>query len=425
MKKIVVCFAASRYWCDQQQLVHAANAVQTKLQPIADGQYLVVDGEGAETIQADPGDTLVIVPMSGAVQKDILRAAERFENVLLFAAYMQGNADEPEANLMLQYNAAPTLMDSWSVLRKRHPRALLALDLQELTRKLRTLDAFQSLKKAKLLLIGESEPWVISASRNFADYETLGVTIEQITQQEVADCYAKTTEAEAKPYYDKYRNGASACVEPTDTDLMNASRMTAALLKTLEKHRADGIAIACFNLLSLGTTSCLGVSYINDCTDKIAACEGDLDSAVTMLMLKRLSDTRVWMANPGLHPHGVVNFSHCTAPLAVCGSQDCCFSLRSHHESGIGVSLQVEIPDNVRLTACRISGVWGSFTAQGAMGKSGPREDCCRTQMYVYFDDFDRYIKTALGCHQVFCFEDVAEEFSRLAQWMGLIPEAE
>ena len=255
------------------------------------------------------------------------------------------------------------------------------------------------------------------------DYRKLGIEIEQIAQEEVANRYLATTEAEARPYYDKYRGGASSCVEPTEQDLMNASRMTAALVATLCEHRADGMAIACFNLLSLGTTSCVGVSYINDCTDMVAACEGDLDSAVTMLMLKRLTDTKVWMANPGLHPQGVVNFSHCTAPLAVDGHQDCPFILRSHHESGIGASLQVEMPNGVRLTACRISGVWGTYTVQAATGENGPREECCRTQLYVKFDDFDRYVKTALGCHQVFCFEDVTEAFDQLARWMGLQPE--
>lgn len=421
MKKRLAFFAASRYWSDRQQLETAVDFLKRELQSIAIDAELIVDGNGANKL--GPGETLIIVPMSGAVQKDILCASESFDNIVLYAAYSKGNVEDAAASLMVKNNAAPTLMDSWSVLRKRHPRALLALNRQELSRKLRLLDAYQSLKGAKLLLIGESEPWVISVSRNLEDYRRLGIEIEQIEQSEVAERYRNTTEAEGKPYYDKYSGGAAACVEPTQEDLMNASRMTAALVKTLEEHHADGMAIACFNLLSLGTTSCLGVSYINDCTDRIAACEGDLDSAVTMLMLKRLTDTKPWMANPGLHPMGIVNFSHCTAPLAVDGRHACPYTLRSHHESGIGASLQVEMPNGVRLTACRISGVWGTFTAQCATGEQGPREECCRTQMYVRFDDFDRYVKTALGCHQVFCFEDVREDFVTLAKWMGLKPE--
>jgi len=425
LEKIVAYFAASRYWPDRQQLEEVIRDFHLGLQTIAGKSCLIVDGEGVDELPVTPGATLVIVPMSGAVQKDILRAAQRFDATVLYAGYVTGNADERATALMLRNNAAPTLMDCWSVLRKTHPRALLALNAAELTQRLRVLAAYQSLKGAKLLLIGEPEPWVISVSRNLEAYRKLGIEVEQIAQQEVGDLYAATSEAEAMPYFEKYSRGAKACMEPTRQDLINASRMTAALVKTLERHHADGMAIACFNLLSLGTTSCIGVSYINDCTDQIAACEGDLDSAVTMLMLKRLTHTKVWMANPGLHPQGIVNFSHCTAPVAVDGSEDCPFVLRNHHESGIGASLQVEMPDGVRLSACRISGAWGTYTAQKATGETGPREECCRTQLYVRFDDFDRYLKTALGCHQVFCFEDVTADFALLAQWMGLAPEGE
>lgn len=423
MKKTIAFFAASRYWLDRDELQSTFMSLQSRLQSFADTFTLIIDGQGVDSLDPAEGETLVIVPMSGAVQKDILRAAEKFSAVVLYAAYVLGNADDRTTGLMLTRNAAPTLMDSWAVLRKRHPRALLTLDAGELRRKLRVLDAYDSLKGSKLILIGESEPWVISVSRELEDYRKLGIEIEPVIQQEVADLYQATTEAEALPYFEKYNGGACSCVEPTREDVLNASRMTAALMKTLEIHHADGMAIACFNLLSQGTTSCVGVSFINDCTDKIAACEGDLDSAVTMLMLKRLTDTGVWMANPGLHPQEVINFSHCTAPLCVDGHTDCRFTLRSHHESGIGASLQVEMPTGVRLTACRISGVWGTYTAQRATAESGPREACCRTQLYVRFDDFDRYLKTALGCHQVFCFEDVTEDFALLAQWMGLRPE--
>ncbi len=423
MKTLVSFFAASRYWKDPSELQATFEELKSRLQSFAVPCELIVDGEGVDRLAAQAKDTLVVVPMSGAVQKDILKAAEAFAGVVLYAGYVQGNAGEEASRLMVKYNAAPTLMDSWSVLRKRHPRALLALDGDQLHKKLRLLSAQEAVRGAKLLLVGEPEPWVISVSRNLEDYRRLGIQVEQIPQQEVADLYAATTDAEGLPYFEKYTQGAKACQEPTEQDLRHAARMTAALRKTLARHQADGMAIACFNLLSLGTTSCLGVSYINDCTEQVAACEGDLDSAVTMLMLKRLTPTKTWMANPGLHPQGVINFSHCTAPLAVEGRGDCPFTLRNHHESGIGASLQVDIPTGLRLTACRISGVWGSYTVQNATAVAGPREECCRTQLYVQLDDFDQYVATALGCHQVFCFEDVAWEFAQLAQWMGLKPE--
>lgn len=423
MENLIACFAASRYWQDRAELDKAFGEITGELGAAAGSAILIVDGKSAEALSDRQGGALVILPMSGAIQTDILRASEGFDAVVLYAGYVAGNLPAASAGLMLKYNAAPTLMDCWSVLRKTHQRALLALNRAELARHLRLLGAYRNLKGKKLLLIGETEPWVISVSRDLESYRRLGLVIQQVQQGEVAALYETVTDEEARPYFEKYSGGATACVEPTAMDIHNAARMTAALLRTLDKYEADGLAIACFNLLSLGTNSCMGVSYINDSTTKVAACEGDLDSAVTMLMLKQLTRTSVWMANPGLHPDSLVNFSHCTAPLAADGVMDCPFVLRSHHESGIGASLQVELPTRVRLTACRISGRWGTYTCQGATGENGPREEACRTQLYVRFDDFDRYIGTALGCHQVFCFEDVADDFRLLAAWMGFEPE--
>ena len=420
MKYTLACFAASRYWKDRDELDAVFREV-SQLLPRADGgTHLIVDGKGIDFLQGDGKSTLVILPMSGAVQADILRAAKAFGAVVLYAAYISGNAAKHSTDLMMAHNAAPPLMDSWSVLRKTHPRALLALSGAELSRSLRLLEAFGDMQGRTILLIGETEPWVISVSRDFAVYERLNIHIRQISQKEIGDLYAATDDGEAQTLFDKYASGAKSIMEPTEADLRNAVRMAAALLKIMEKYQADALAIACFNLLSLGTTSCLGVSFINTFTGKAAACEGDLDSALTMLMLRRLTKTSPWMANPSLHPDGVINFSHCTAPLSADGTAACPYTLRSHHESGIGASLEVELPKNAVLTACRVSALWGSFTAHRALSLPGPREQGCRTQLYVRFESVDEYLSTALGCHQVFCFEDVRDDFSCLAQWMGL-----
>lgn len=144
-----------------------------------------------------------------------------------------------------------------------------------------------------------------------------------------------------------------------------------------------------------------------------------MDSAVTMLMMKHLTSTKLWMANPGLQPDGTVNFSHCTAPICCMGDPLPC-TLRSHHESGIGVSLQVELPQKKRVTACRISDEASKMTVHLGYSAAGPYETACRTQMHVRFDDAPHYLRTVLGCHQVFAFEDVEEKLLRLAALFGL-----
>ena len=96
------------------------------------------------------------------------------------------------------------------------------------------------------------------------------------------------------------------------------------------------------------------------------------------------------------------------------------YVLRSHHESGIGVSLQVEMPANRTITACRISNEAADMTIHKGTSLPGKYETACRTQMYVRLDDMEHYLDTALGCHQVFAFEDITKRLQGIARMFGL-----
>lgn len=417
MKTVYAFFAARRYWKDPQLLQSVYQELAEKTGE-ASSCFLIADEQEIDTLPA--GDCLVAVPMSGAVQKQILAAAGHYQSVVLYGAYIRGNASSQACEEMLRCNAAPTLMDTWAVLRRTMPRVMLALNPDQLAGQLRVLDAYTSVRGATLLQIGHTEPWVISNASAAQVYEKrFGIRILFVEQSELAALYRGATRQQAEPYYTWFRKNSASCVEPTDDSIWDASRMAWALLELLGRYQAQGAAIACFNLLAEGTNNCLGVSYVNDCTPMVASCEGDMDSAVTMLMMKKLTDTKLWMANPGLQPDGSINFSHCTAPIYCMGSALPC-TLRNHHESGIGVSLQVEMPKKGVVTACRISNEASQMTIHRGTAVPGPYETACRTQMHVRFDDPEHYLHTVLGCHQVFAFEDITEPLHRLADLFGL-----
>ena len=112
------------------------------------------------------------------------------------------------------------------------------------------------------------------------------------------------------------------------------------------------------------------------------------------------------MANPGLQPDRTVNFSHCTAPICCMEQRSAACTLRSHHESGIGVSLQVELPqksacDRLPYFPTRLQNDGPSWILA-----AGPYETACRTQMHVRFDRCASNIcAQCWGRHQVFAFE--------------------
>lgn len=418
---LVYGFYASRnYWKDEKELGEYYNQIKDHIVVPESRSHLINDMEDVEKMELTENDTLIIIPMSGAVQQAIVASANKAKHVIVYAAYISGNVSDNASQLMLTKNAAPTVMDSWGVLRREHKHSRIAQDIEELNMFINVFLALEYIKDSKIILVGDTEPWVISNSSKISDYEKLGVKVQQVLQQEVADIYNELTDEDAEEYYDHFRSGASKLVEPTEEDVKASSRMAAALLKIMEKYDANGMALACFNLLNEGTNGCLGVSYINDCTDDFVSCEGDLDSAVTMLIMKKIASSKLWMANPGLHPNGVVNFSHCTAPINIKSEGNRDYILRNHHESGIGTSLQVDLPLDQVVTACRISDNVSKMTINRGVSIEGKYENVCRTQLYIKFDDFEHYINTALGCHQVFAFEDIVKPMEILAEELGL-----
>ena len=125
------------------------------------------------------------------------------------------------------------------------------------------------------------------------------------------------------------------------------------------------------------------------------------------------------MANPNLLGDGRINFVHCTAPTSVLGAP-CPYRLRSHHESGIGVSTEVELPDGLTLTACRFSAETGRLSVRRAIGRRGEAQTTCRTQYEVTLSDYGAYLADPLGCHQVLAFEDISREMAALGEMLGL-----
>lgn len=421
MKKIFAFFVATRYWNKDDELRAVYKNLTKAVKDIADSCIMIKDGDTSVLPDIKKEDCLVVVPMSGAVQQAVLEVANHFTFVCFYASYVKGNFLEEDSKKMLMRNAAPTLMDSWAVVKRTHKQCILAVTLQELKQTLKVFEAYSYVTNAKLILIGNTEPWVISNSEDLLTYKRkLGVEVLQIGYQELEEFYKEAKEDEIMPYVHHFANAAHEILEPTKEDIYNASRFAVALLKVIEKYDADGVALACFHLIeALKINSCLGVSFLNDCTEKIAACEGDVDSAVTMLMMKKLSNDKLWMANPNIQNDNTVNFTHCTAPLTVCGEK-CKYSLRNHHESGIGVSPQVDFPLNKTITLCRISNDATTMTVQNGISIPGEYEPSCRSQMKVKLNDFRQYLNTALGCHQVMTFENISDELVLLGNMLNI-----
>lgn len=420
MKTLVGLFASTKYWDDAALLQETMEMVKERFPGMDTVE--IIDGKPGAAVDYGDYDVIIALPFSGSVQPQIIEACASFNKIILFAGYVPGNFDLETTDNMLCKNAGPTIMDTYGVL-KRDEKKIVALEknFSGLAGFLKVLEAYEHVKNSKITIIGGPEPWVISVSRNLDKYrEQLGIDLDVAPQEELIELYEATTEAESGDIYRYFKEDAEEIVEPREAELRSCARLVKAMLKLIENHRADGIAIACFDLIGrLGVNPCLGVCYINSETNYFAACEGDIDSAVTMLMMQKLTEEKLWMANPCLQEDETINFAHCTAPLNVAGKKQR-FILRDHHETSVGASPRVFYDLDLTMSLVRYSGEENALTINKGKSVAGRYEPNCRTQMRIALDDYDHYITTALGCHQVMTFEDITASVDVLSRLLKI-----
>ncbi|HHY42122.1 MAG TPA: hypothetical protein GX514_04660 [Thermoanaerobacterales bacterium] len=363
----------------------------------------------------------LFIPISGAVQPWMIKAAENFDGIGILAAYEPGFLEEKTAYRLLEANAAPAVADVYSVIKRKGLPIVLSNELEEIVVLHKAIQAVMRMKKTSMILVGKTEDWVISSCRSFDRIrDKTGIECTNIELQELYKMYESVSNEEAQPVYEKWLKDCQEIVEPDSDDVIAASRLAVAIQELVQRYNADGIAIACFTLLKeLGTTSCLALSMLNDSENYIGACEGDLDSAVTLLMMKALTNTPSWMANPMIEKGNVLKLSHCSAPLIMAG-KSCSYKLRSHHESGIGVSPQVSLPEGLAVTITRVGDDLSSISVNTGITVDTIYTPTCRTQLRIRLDSMTDFIENLLGCHQIVTYGNHLKQVSHVAKLLGL-----
>lgn len=148
----------------------------------------------------------------------------------------------------------------------------------------------------------------------------------------------------------------------------------------INKYHLSAFTVRCFDLLPHKFTSCLELSKFNDMGIP-AACEGDIASSVTMIIMSSIAQSPVFMANAtGLSADGkVATYAHCTIPRKLCTKS----SITTHYESGIGHAICGDVIEG-KWTLARF-GINGKLMAD-VVDVKNPKVHSphhCRTQIVV------------------------------------------
>jgi len=205
----------------------------------------------------------------------------------------------------------------------------------ELERALRLLRVVPMMQQTRILLFPPARGTAAACSPEEVKNH-LGADVVAVEEKVFDDLITAADPTAVQAEIDAWTRGAKEILEPTKDDIEKAARVSVALDRLMEQEQADALAIGtCMGWLPRGFP-CLGFTRLRD-RGVPAACEGDMDSLLTMLLFQYALDQPGFQGNATFDTsRNVLWTAHCTAPLKMDGpdGESAPYLLRGHSEVG-------------------------------------------------------------------------------------------
>ena len=220
--------------------------------------------------------------------------------------------------------------------RQGHRVTLLASsNYDELERALRLLRVIPMMKQTRILLFPPARGTTPARSPDQVK-ERLGADVVAIEEKAFSEMISAAEDNAVRAEINRWTRNAKEIIEPNKEDISKAARVSVALQNLMERERAQGLAVGtCMGWLSKGFP-CLGFARLRD-NGIPAACEGDMDSLLTMVLFQYMIDRPGFQGNATFDTsRNALWTAHCTAALKMDGpdGKEAPYLLRGHSEVG-------------------------------------------------------------------------------------------
>ena len=270
--------------------------------------------------------------------------------------------------------------------------------------------------------------------------ERLGVDMVAIADGRYDEVMAKVDERAAQGEAQRWLDEAEGIIEPNPEDVLKAARASLTLDQLIAENRIDGLCVGtCMGWLSRGFP-CLGFSRLNG-RGIPAACDGDMDCLLTMLIFQHAFNRAGFLGNAGGvdTSKNAFHLSHCSAPLKMEGPDGAKapYLLRRHAEVRGGAVPEVHYRIGQKITFTKLVHLdtllmfTGTIIEVPKVPKG--QERGCRTELVAEVDDAESLLANwgggALGAsakdyyaslHRVAYYGDHTQSIRHLAHLMGL-----
>ena len=307
--------------------------------------------------------------------------------------------------------------------------ALPTSDWSELDRVAGLMRVAPRLRQTRILVVGGPLGTAAACSPEEVK-KRLGAEVIILKNSEVIKAHEavdlKAAEAEAQEHW---ISKAKKIVEPKREEIINSARLYLATKALMEKYKAQ--AITSSHCMGAPAKGCLTFSKLND-LGFVGACEGDIDSTLTMLIFQYAFGIPGFISDPvfDTSKNALIHF-HCTCATKMDGpaGKPLPFTIRTQSDSERGVSLDVEQRVGQEVTCAKFINLDTMLISTGKIFKITHDELGCRTQFWTEVADAKSMFHNWGGgvlqggvmtlLHRDVFYGDHLEDIQRLAVLMG------
>lgn len=261
----------------------------------------------------------------------------------------------------------------------------------------------------------------------------LGVEVVIVPQERFDRMLEQVDAAAVEQETDAWWRGATRVVEPQREEVRKAARVSLVLQRLMAEENAQGLAVGtCMGWLARGFP-CLGFTRLRD-AGLPAACEGDMDSLLTMLLFQYAFEIPGFQGNSTFDTaRNRVWTAHCVGPLKMDGAEGPAapYLLRSHSEIGGGVVPEIQYRLGQPITRAKLVNLNTLLVSIGTIREvPAASTRACRTQIVTEVADAARMVRNWGGgvlegdmmtlLHRVVFYGDHRENARHLADLLNL-----
>ena len=315
-------------------------------------------------------------------------------------------------------------------------------DLSDVERLVGLLRVPSRMKNSRLLLV--SNPGYAAGTPAARDFDKVkaafGTEVIHIDPKEFIEIHHSIPDdeatAEAEEHWIKQ---AKEIREPSREEIIKSCKTYFAMKKLMREHRARALTMQCLGGVPIDILGypCLGFSRILD-SGAIGACEADMDSTLTMMMMLYATGLPGFITDPlmDLAKNAVIH-AHCVAPTRMDGPQSerLPFAIRTHRDDNRGASLKVFMDRDIsrEVTWSKLANNDTILVSTGIIREVCDFDDRgCRSQVVTEVTSstarelFEKWGGNVLGrdmmtlLHRVLFYGNHLDNFRDIAQLMGL-----